>query len=149
MLFKNSVRTSKRTPHFTITKINWLMLFKEIIFFLESYKAHKNKMQNYWLFKQMVHIVTTNSLNRPVYAGIPYQNSFFFLNFIQNSSICTITLYLYPFSWRYILVLLLRSIILALVNFHFEHWLPLCMYVWSFLFCLTTLSVLHKWYFMK
>jgi hypothetical protein len=31
MLFKNSVRTSKRTLHFTITKINWLMLFKEII----------------------------------------------------------------------------------------------------------------------
>jgi len=28
MLFKNSVRTSKRTPHFTITKIKWLMLFK-------------------------------------------------------------------------------------------------------------------------
>jgi hypothetical protein len=27
----NSVRTSKRTPHFTITKINWLTLFKEII----------------------------------------------------------------------------------------------------------------------
>jgi hypothetical protein len=27
-LFKNSVRTSKRTPHFTITKINWLTLFK-------------------------------------------------------------------------------------------------------------------------
>jgi hypothetical protein len=31
MLFKNSVRTSKRTPHFTITKINWIMLFGEII----------------------------------------------------------------------------------------------------------------------
>jgi hypothetical protein len=31
MLFKNSVRTSKRTPYFTITKINWLMLFKGII----------------------------------------------------------------------------------------------------------------------
>jgi hypothetical protein len=31
MLFKNSVRTSKRTPHFTIAKINWLTLFKEII----------------------------------------------------------------------------------------------------------------------
>jgi hypothetical protein len=29
--FKNSVRTSKRTPHFTVTKINRLMLFKEII----------------------------------------------------------------------------------------------------------------------
>jgi hypothetical protein len=28
MLFKNSVRTSKRTPHFTITKINWITLFK-------------------------------------------------------------------------------------------------------------------------
>jgi hypothetical protein len=32
MLFKNSVRTSKRTPHFTSTEINWLTLFKEIIF---------------------------------------------------------------------------------------------------------------------
>jgi hypothetical protein len=31
MLFKNPVRTSKRTPHFTITTINWLKLFKEII----------------------------------------------------------------------------------------------------------------------
>jgi len=31
MLFKKSVRTSKRTPHFTITNINWLTLFKEII----------------------------------------------------------------------------------------------------------------------
>jgi hypothetical protein len=31
MLFKNPVRTSKRTPHFTIAKINWLMLFKKII----------------------------------------------------------------------------------------------------------------------
>jgi hypothetical protein len=29
--FKNSVRTSKRTAYFTITKINWLTLFKEII----------------------------------------------------------------------------------------------------------------------
>jgi hypothetical protein len=28
MLFRNSVRTSKGTPHFTITKINWLTLFK-------------------------------------------------------------------------------------------------------------------------
>jgi hypothetical protein len=28
MLFTNSVRTSKRTPHFTITNINWLTLFK-------------------------------------------------------------------------------------------------------------------------
>jgi hypothetical protein len=28
MLFKNPVRTSKRTPHLTITKIKWLTLFK-------------------------------------------------------------------------------------------------------------------------
>jgi endonuclease V-like protein UPF0215 family len=31
ILFKNPVRTSKRAPNFTITKINWLMLFKEMI----------------------------------------------------------------------------------------------------------------------
>jgi hypothetical protein len=28
MLFNNPVRTSKRTPHFTVTEINWLTLFK-------------------------------------------------------------------------------------------------------------------------
>jgi hypothetical protein len=28
IIFKDSGRTSKRTPHFTITKINWLTLFK-------------------------------------------------------------------------------------------------------------------------
>jgi hypothetical protein len=31
ILFKHSVRTAKKTLHFTITKINWLTLFKEII----------------------------------------------------------------------------------------------------------------------
>jgi hypothetical protein len=42
MLFKNSVRTSKRTPHFTITNINWLMLFKEIIaVYAENYTETK------------------------------------------------------------------------------------------------------------
>jgi hypothetical protein len=30
-ILKNSVRTAKKTPHFTVTKINWLTLFKEII----------------------------------------------------------------------------------------------------------------------
>jgi len=30
-LFRSSVRTSKRTSSFTITKIYWLTLFKEII----------------------------------------------------------------------------------------------------------------------
>jgi hypothetical protein len=42
MLFKNSVRTSKRTPHFTITKINWLAQFKKIIAVCsENYKNQK------------------------------------------------------------------------------------------------------------
>jgi hypothetical protein len=31
MLFKNSVRTAKKTPHVTVTKIDRLTLFKEII----------------------------------------------------------------------------------------------------------------------
>jgi hypothetical protein len=31
VIFKNSVRTTKKTQHFTITKINWLTLFKEIV----------------------------------------------------------------------------------------------------------------------
>jgi hypothetical protein len=30
MIYKNSVRTSKRTSYFTITKINWLMLCKGV-----------------------------------------------------------------------------------------------------------------------
>jgi hypothetical protein len=30
ILFNNPVRTSKRTPHFTITKINWLTLFNPL-----------------------------------------------------------------------------------------------------------------------
>jgi hypothetical protein len=36
MLFKNSVRTSKRTLHFTITNINWLTPFKDIIAILKG-----------------------------------------------------------------------------------------------------------------
>jgi hypothetical protein len=31
MSFRNSDRTAKKTPHFTVTKINRLTLFKEII----------------------------------------------------------------------------------------------------------------------
>jgi hypothetical protein len=30
IIFKYSVHTSKKTQHFTITKMNWLMLFEEI-----------------------------------------------------------------------------------------------------------------------
>jgi hypothetical protein len=31
IIFKNSARTSRRTQHFTIRKINWLMILKKII----------------------------------------------------------------------------------------------------------------------
>jgi uracil DNA glycosylase len=31
IIYKNSVLTSKKTQHFSIIKINWLMLLKEII----------------------------------------------------------------------------------------------------------------------
>jgi hypothetical protein len=38
MIVKNSVRTAKKTPYFTDTKINWLTLFKEIIgIYYENY----------------------------------------------------------------------------------------------------------------
>jgi hypothetical protein len=49
MLFKNSVRTSKRTPHFTITTINWLTLFKEVIAVYSENRTDpiKYKMQSY------------------------------------------------------------------------------------------------------
>jgi hypothetical protein len=30
-IYKTSILTAKKTPHFTVTKINWLTLFKEII----------------------------------------------------------------------------------------------------------------------
>jgi hypothetical protein len=43
MLFKNSVRTSKRTPHFPITEINWLTLFKEIIAVYSENHAKPNE----------------------------------------------------------------------------------------------------------
>jgi hypothetical protein len=43
MSFDNAVRTSKRTPHFTIAKINWLMLFeKEIAVYTYNHTKHIN-----------------------------------------------------------------------------------------------------------
>jgi hypothetical protein len=39
--YKNSVRTAKKTQHFTITKINRLTLFKEIIpVYSENHTKH-------------------------------------------------------------------------------------------------------------
>jgi hypothetical protein len=60
MLFQNSVRTSKRTPHFTITKINWLTLFKEIIaVYSENHTEPINiKCKSYLMLKRLVHIAT-------------------------------------------------------------------------------------------
>jgi hypothetical protein len=49
MLFKNPVRTSKRAPHLTITKINWLMLFKEIIaVHSENHAKPKTDCESRW-----------------------------------------------------------------------------------------------------
>jgi hypothetical protein len=46
MIFKNSVRTAKKTQHFTITKINSLMLFREIIaVYSENNKKPVGKIQ--------------------------------------------------------------------------------------------------------
>jgi hypothetical protein len=45
---KNSIRTAKKTQHFTITKINWFMLFKGIIaVYTENHTEHKYKTQSY------------------------------------------------------------------------------------------------------
>jgi hypothetical protein len=60
LVFKNSVRTAKKTQHFIITKLNWLMPFKEIFrLHCESYDTQKYKMQSYLSLKQLVHIVAT------------------------------------------------------------------------------------------
>jgi hypothetical protein len=42
VIFKNSVNTAKKTQ-FTITNINWLMLFKEIIV---VYSENRTKLMN-------------------------------------------------------------------------------------------------------
>jgi hypothetical protein len=60
----NSVRTAKKTTHFTVTKINWLTLFKEIIaVYSENYLQHISTLcgQNTELLhvKQVVYKVTT------------------------------------------------------------------------------------------
>jgi hypothetical protein len=59
--FKNSVRTSKRTQHFTITKITWLMLFKEIIdIYSENHeKDNTYKIQCYRVLRMLGHIIAT------------------------------------------------------------------------------------------
>jgi len=62
MLFKNSARTPKRTPHFTITKINWIMLFKAVIaVYSENHTSPINtKWKRYRILKQLGHTATTS-----------------------------------------------------------------------------------------
>jgi hypothetical protein len=58
IIFRNSVRTSKRSQHLTITKINWLKLFKEII---AVYSENHTKLINTKytrLLRELGHIVT-------------------------------------------------------------------------------------------
>jgi hypothetical protein len=60
IIFNNSVRTAKKTPHFTVTKINWLTLFKGII---AVYSENRTKDVNTKCnvtdyFKQLVYIIT-------------------------------------------------------------------------------------------
>jgi hypothetical protein len=65
-MFKDSVRTSKRTPHFTITKINWLMMFKDKEIIAVYSKNHlKLKIQRYILLIQLGHVITIS-----LYVGI-------------------------------------------------------------------------------
>jgi len=59
-MFKNSVRTSKGTRHFNITKIDWLALFKEIIavYSKNRTKPINIKCKSYLMLKRLVHIAT-------------------------------------------------------------------------------------------
>jgi hypothetical protein len=59
---KNSVSNSKKTQHFTITIISWLMMFKEIIAVYSSYDTSKYTLWakcSCWMQKHVVHTVTT------------------------------------------------------------------------------------------
>jgi hypothetical protein len=52
MIFNNSVRTAKKTPHFTVIKISWLKLFKKIIaVYSENDTKHINKNAALLIFK--------------------------------------------------------------------------------------------------
>jgi hypothetical protein len=52
IIFKNSARTSKRKPHFTITRIKWLTLFKEMVaVYSKNRIKHINKHTALQIFK--------------------------------------------------------------------------------------------------
>lgn len=55
--FNNAVRTAKKTPYFTFTYINVIIVVKEIIVKIIGNPSHK--MQSYWLLKRVGLTVTT------------------------------------------------------------------------------------------
>jgi hypothetical protein len=63
-IYKNSVRTSQETHYVSATKLNRLMLFREIIaVYFENHMEHRNifcvgRMQSFLTLKHMVYIVT-------------------------------------------------------------------------------------------
>jgi hypothetical protein len=61
-MFNNSVRTAKKTQHFTVTKIKWLTLFKEIIAVYSGNHKKQVQIQNEELL-----IVETGGIYRPTY----------------------------------------------------------------------------------
>jgi hypothetical protein len=53
ILYMNSVRTAKKTQHFTITEINWLTAFKEIMaVYFENSMKHINKNAEVLIVKE-------------------------------------------------------------------------------------------------
>jgi hypothetical protein len=68
IIFKNSVRASNRTPHFTITNINLLILLMEIsLLQREPYETQEHKMDSYWLSSHvMTQAVRRQSLTTEV-----------------------------------------------------------------------------------
>jgi predicted Zn-dependent protease with MMP-like domain len=55
-MFKNSVRTAKKTPHLTVTEINRLTLFKEVI---ADYCETDTKYMTQDAVLRLVHAVAT------------------------------------------------------------------------------------------
>jgi hypothetical protein len=62
MLYQNPVRTSKTTPHFTITKINALSGNNRCTHWLmKIVQKQPKRKQSYRLLKQLVHEFTTDN----------------------------------------------------------------------------------------
>jgi hypothetical protein len=63
VMYKDSVRTSRKTHYVTAAKANWLILFREtIVVYYENHKEHTNTLceqkAEFRMLKQVTHIVT-------------------------------------------------------------------------------------------